>query len=84
MRCFSEFTLTYYPHRVASFRGLLEEAFDHRATVTTLGDFQPLELVQDPAFFIHVVHKPAATAESPSVSGSEEAWLGVSSSEESF
>ncbi|XP_043234564.1 glycine N-methyltransferase-like [Amphibalanus amphitrite] len=77
----NEFTLTYYPHRVASFRALLEEAFDHRATVTTLGDFQPLEHVQDPAFYIHVVHK-SEDSQQPNGDHPEEAWSSVSSSEE--
>ncbi|KAF0296649.1 Glycine N-methyltransferase [Amphibalanus amphitrite] len=76
----NEFTLSYYPHRLSSFRALLEEAFDHRATITTLGDFQPLEQAQDPAFYIHVVRKLPTVEDL----GVEEVWQATSSSGEEF
>ncbi|XP_037072019.1 glycine N-methyltransferase-like [Pollicipes pollicipes] len=53
----NEFTLSYYPHRMADFRGLLDEAFQGQASIETLGDFKPLGEIDDPAFFIHVVRK---------------------------
>jgi len=53
----NEFTLTYYPHRLQDFRSLLLEAFQGQASIETLGDFQPLGQLADPAFFIHVVRK---------------------------
>ena len=65
---------------MASFRQLLEEAFGPGTTVRTLGDFQPMDCVVDPAFFIHVVRKPAAR---PHL-GSEESWPGASSSGEEW
>lgn len=78
----NQFTLSYYPHRLTSFRSLLKEAFDQRANITTLGDFQPLDQLQNPAFYIHVVRKlPRGET-----NGSDDAWqaqVASSSGEES-
>ncbi|KAK3882098.1 hypothetical protein Pcinc_013505 [Petrolisthes cinctipes] len=55
----SNFRLSYYPHRVERFGSLLRETFGEGATHTVYGDFVPLGEVADPAFYIHVVEKPA-------------------------
>ncbi|XP_012538528.1 glycine N-methyltransferase [Monomorium pharaonis] len=53
----SEFRLSYYPHRLAVFRDMLTEVFSHRAKHTIYGDFKPLNQIEDPAFYIHVLEK---------------------------
>ncbi|XP_066593129.1 glycine N-methyltransferase [Prorops nasuta] len=53
----SEFRLSYYPHRLAIFRDMLAEVFDYQGKHTIYGDFKTLELVEKPAFYIHVVEK---------------------------
>lgn len=55
----SNFRLSYYPHRVERFGSLLQETFGEGSTHTVYGDFRPLGEVADPAFYIHVVEKPA-------------------------
>ncbi|KAL6266827.1 hypothetical protein P5V15_003656 [Pogonomyrmex californicus] len=53
----SEFRLSYYPHRLTIFRDMLTEAFSHAAKHTIYGDFKPLNQVEDPGFYIHVLEK---------------------------
>lgn len=53
----SEFRLSYYPHRLTRFRDMLEEVFDKNAKHTIYGDFKPLEEIENPAFYIHVIEK---------------------------
>lgn len=55
----SNFRLSYFPHRVKKFTELLKEAFGKGAIHTVYGDFKPLEVIADPAFFIHVIQKPS-------------------------
>ncbi|XP_021203798.2 glycine N-methyltransferase [Bombyx mori] len=52
-----EFSLRYYPHKLSTFTSMLDEAFDNRARHHIYGDFQPLDKVPVPAFYIHVMQK---------------------------
>ncbi|KAG0722982.1 Glycine N-methyltransferase [Chionoecetes opilio] len=54
----SNFRLSYFPHRVARFSKLLQEAFGEGAKQSVYGDFKTVGEVKDPAFYIHVVMKP--------------------------
>lgn len=54
------FRLSYYPHRLDEFKGLLKEAFGDLCKHTVFGDFKPLEEIPEPAFYIHLVEKPTA------------------------
>lgn len=53
----SEFRLSYYPHKLIIFRDMLTEIFSHRAKHTIYGDFKPLNQIEDPGFYIHVLEK---------------------------
>lgn len=53
----SEFRLSYYPLRLTIFCDMLLETFSHKAKHTIYGDFKPLNQVEDPGFYIHVVEK---------------------------
>lgn len=53
----SEFRLSYYPHRLTIFRDMLTEVFGHGAKHIIYGDFKPLNQIEDPAFYIHVLEK---------------------------
>ncbi|XP_071542525.1 glycine N-methyltransferase isoform X1 [Panulirus ornatus] len=55
----TNFRLSYYPHLVAKFGELLMEAFGEKAKHCVYGDFKSTGEVKDPAFYIHVVEKPA-------------------------
>lgn len=54
----NEFRLSYYPHRLAVFTEMLDEAFYHKAKHTIYGDFKPLDDIKNPGFYIHVMEKP--------------------------
>lgn len=53
----SEFRLCYYPHKLAKFTEMLDEAFDFKAKHQIYADFKPMEEVAVPAFYIHVLEK---------------------------
>ncbi|XP_077261442.1 glycine N-methyltransferase [Temnothorax americanus] len=53
----SEFRLSYYPHRLTIFRDILTETFSHGTKHTIYGDFKPLNQVDQPGFYIHVLEK---------------------------
>lgn len=53
----SEFRLCYYPHRLHNFIRMLDEAFDNSAKHSIYADFKPLEEVENPAYYIHVMQK---------------------------
>ena len=55
----NEFVLSYQPYKLTEFDSLLKSVFGETATHTTYGDFKPLSDVVDPAFYIHVIEKPA-------------------------
>ena len=56
---FSQFRLSYYPHRLEDFSGLLKSVFGTSAKHSIYGDFQPLGCDRpNPAFYIHVIAKP--------------------------
>ncbi|KAL7872892.1 hypothetical protein AOLI_G00119630 [Acnodon oligacanthus] len=56
----SKFRLSYYPHRLESFKELLREAFG-KCEQSVFGDFKPYKPDQGkaPCYFIHVVKKTA-------------------------
>lgn len=56
---YSEFRLSYYPHRLEVFKSILREVFGSKSTYDLHGDFKPIDDVTNPnpAFYIHVVQK---------------------------
>lgn len=54
---YSDFRLSYYPHRLDIFTEMVKNIFGHTAKYMMFGDFQPLNSIEDPAFYIHVVEK---------------------------
>uniref|UniRef100_A0A3Q1GFL9 Glycine N-methyltransferase n=1 Tax=Acanthochromis polyacanthus TaxID=80966 RepID=A0A3Q1GFL9_9TELE len=57
----SKFRLSYYPHRLESFKGLLTEAFNGKLEHNVYGDFNTYVPGQTkaPCYFIHVCKKTA-------------------------
>lgn len=55
---FSEFRLSYYPHRLEVFKDMLKDAFGRNADHKIYGDFKTLEEVETPNFYIHHIEKP--------------------------
>jgi len=54
----NRFRLSYYPHRLESFKSMIQEAFEGEfVSHIVYGDFQPLGMIENPAFYIHVVEK---------------------------
>ncbi|KAJ3640373.1 hypothetical protein Zmor_003675 [Zophobas morio] len=53
----TELRLMFYPHTMTSFRNMLMEIFGKQSTYSTLGDFQNLNEIENPTFYIHVVEK---------------------------
>jgi len=54
-----DFVLSYQPWTLADFGKLLKGIFGADAKHTTYADFYKLSEVSDPAFYIHVIEKPA-------------------------
>lgn len=57
----SKFRLSYYPHRLENFSGILREAFNGKVEHSVYGDFQAYVPGQTtpPCYFIHVCKKTA-------------------------
>lgn len=55
----SKFRLSYYPHVLKGFNKLLEDVFTEKAKHKVLADFQSLESEPNPAYYIHIIEKPA-------------------------
>ncbi|XP_061650912.1 glycine N-methyltransferase [Phyllopteryx taeniolatus] len=57
----SKFRLSYYPHRLESFKALLQDAFYGKVEHVVYGDFMAYVpgQSQDPCYFIHVCKKTA-------------------------
>ncbi|XP_020294510.1 glycine N-methyltransferase isoform X2 [Pseudomyrmex gracilis] len=53
----SEFRLSYYPHRLSVFRDMLTDTFGREAKYAIYGDFKPLNQIENPGFYIHVLEK---------------------------
>ncbi|CAG9864596.1 unnamed protein product [Phyllotreta striolata] len=53
----SEFRLSYYPHRLKVFKEMLRKSFGENAEFKLYGDFKPLNEIDVPDFYIHVVEK---------------------------
>merc|ERR1719400_121310 len=53
-----DFILSYQPHTLKSFTGLLKDAFGSGAKHDIYADFKKLEDEPEPAFYIHVIEKP--------------------------
>ncbi|XP_067131365.1 glycine N-methyltransferase [Centruroides vittatus] len=51
------FRLSYYPHRLESFKKLLKNVFGQDCKHWVYADFQPLDKIDNPAFYIHIVKK---------------------------
>lgn len=58
---YSKFRLSYYPHRLESFKELLKAAFFGKCKQKVYGDFKHYTPGQGeaPCYFIHVVEKTA-------------------------
>ncbi len=56
---YRKFRLSYYPHRMDDFCHLLRESFGDDAKQEVFADFKPLEEAPNPAFYIHVIERPA-------------------------
>lgn len=54
---FSQFRLSYYPHKLEVFKDMLRETFGDKATYKIYGDFKNLDEIETPNFYIHVVEK---------------------------
>merc|ERR1712126_364446 len=54
-----DFILSYQPHTLKSFTSLLKDAFGDEAKHTIFADFKRMEDEPEPAFYIHVIEKPA-------------------------
>lgn len=53
----SKFRLSYYPHKLKIFSGILDECFGSKANHCIYGDFKALNEYAIPAFYIHVIEK---------------------------
>merc|ERR1712114_120089 len=54
-----DFVLSYQPWTLSEFSNLLKGIFGAGAVHTQYADFRKLSEVVDPAFYIHVIEKPA-------------------------
>lgn len=57
-KAISEFRLSYYPYRLQRFKDMLLEAFGTNADHKIYGDFKPLDMIDVPGFYIHLIEKP--------------------------
>lgn len=53
----SYFRLSYYPHLLSVFTDLLDSVFDKQAKHSIYADFKPLEEVEVPGYYIHLMEK---------------------------
>jgi glycine N-methyltransferase len=53
----SEFRLSYYPHKLDDFKGILKEIFGRSSNHAIFGDFKAIQPDDNPAFYIHVIEK---------------------------
>jgi len=51
------FRLSYYPHRLDEFTGLLKDSFGADSQHAIFGDFKALDEIPEPAFYIHLIEK---------------------------
>ncbi|CAD5123180.1 DgyrCDS11547 [Dimorphilus gyrociliatus] len=51
------FRLSYYPHRVVDFVSLLRQVFGPEAKHSIFGDFKPIDEIECPTYFMHVIKK---------------------------
>jgi len=54
---FGEFRLMFHPHTLEGFKIMLREAFGDDSKYSVYGDFLPLDKIDNPSFYIHVVEK---------------------------
>jgi glycine N-methyltransferase len=52
------FRLSYYPHQLEEFNGLIRQVAGPNAKHTVYADFKPLGEIDVPAYYVHVVEKP--------------------------
>lgn len=53
----TDFVLSYYPHKLDDFSNTLKLIFGDDTLYKIYGDFQSLDEIKDPAFYIHVIEK---------------------------
>ncbi|XP_014208981.1 glycine N-methyltransferase [Copidosoma floridanum] len=53
----SEFRLSYHPHMLQDFKKLLDNVIPHQTKHEIYGDFRPLDQIQDPGYYVHVIQK---------------------------
>lgn len=53
----SYFRLSYYPHLLSVFTLLLDQVFNHKAQHNIYADFKPLDQVEIPGYYIHLMEK---------------------------
>nr|ACO11644.1 Glycine N-methyltransferase [Caligus rogercresseyi] len=51
------FRLSYYPHQLSNFSKLLKDTFGEKAPYNIFADFKPLNELEDPTHYIHVIQK---------------------------
>jgi glycine N-methyltransferase len=51
------FRLSYYPHRLAEFTGLLKDVFGSGAPHQVFGDFKALGEIDVPAYYLHIIER---------------------------
>ncbi|EDV94465.1 glycine N-methyltransferase [Drosophila grimshawi] len=54
----SEFRLSYFPHELKRFTDILREIFGSQSKHKLFGDFKEMNVVENPAFYIHLIEKP--------------------------
>ena len=54
---YSKFRLSYYPHTLKKFNTILKEVFGDDVEHEVLADFEPVEKIDNPAYFIHIIKK---------------------------
>lgn len=53
----SKFRLSYFPHLLQNFTKLLQTVFGDDTEHTVLADFMPLEVQDNPAYYIHIIKR---------------------------
>lgn len=53
----SDFRLSYYPHMLDKFTNMIKQIFGEKAAHQIYGDFKDLQIVSNPAFYIHYIEK---------------------------
>lgn len=59
LNSYSQFRLSYYPHRLDDFKNILKDVFGKASRHEIFGDFKPVDdsSNSNPAFYVHVIEK---------------------------